>query len=265
LGSGLEEEVGYGKSPEWVEVDGHIVSKGVASLAREHGQDPRSGSVLSLPYSSRTQLTYNRYKNYLDSSKKKIAQLLLNPYDSLRNNTGGLRSMRDRDIKLGSDIMNLHINIPRMPINQGVGSLKWPIFNCAFAKYQIKRPHITMSACTYNLKCFITKKNLYTKWSSLLLKLDDFCSSSSCQSGSGTRSRGSSGKKCREDLYKIETENEYETIPADISAAFRFENMNLHFFKKKLDIFVIFIDAALRCVYTCHFRMHFLHCVAISK
>ncbi len=61
LGSGLEEEVGYGKSPEWVEVDGHIVSKGVVSLAREHGQDPRSGSVLSLPYSSRTQLTYNRY------------------------------------------------------------------------------------------------------------------------------------------------------------------------------------------------------------
>ena len=61
IASGLEDEVGYGKSPEWVEVDGHIVSKGVASLGRsELGPDPRSGSVLSLPYSSRTQLTYNR-------------------------------------------------------------------------------------------------------------------------------------------------------------------------------------------------------------
>jgi len=60
-GSGLEEEVGYGKSPEWVEVDGHIVSKGVASLSRDPGPDLRSGSVLSLPYSSGTQLTYKRW------------------------------------------------------------------------------------------------------------------------------------------------------------------------------------------------------------
>ena len=63
LGSGLEEEIGYGKSPEWVEVEGHIVSKGLAVHARESGQYPGtgSGSVVSLPYSSRTQLTCNRY------------------------------------------------------------------------------------------------------------------------------------------------------------------------------------------------------------
>ena len=58
--SALEEEVGYGKSPEWVEVDGHIVSKGVASLARDQGPDVRNGSVLSLPYSNGPQLTYKR-------------------------------------------------------------------------------------------------------------------------------------------------------------------------------------------------------------
>ena len=48
------------------------------------------------------------------------------------------------------------------------------------------------------------------------------CSSSSCQSGSGSRSRGNSGKR-RQDLYKIDTdENEYETIPTDISANYRY-------------------------------------------
>ncbi len=80
------EEPGYGKSPEWVEVDGLIVSRnhvaGNSSLSNTLNRTstpmggaplpgPRRlnsippvaggshGSVLSLPYSSRTQLTYN--------------------------------------------------------------------------------------------------------------------------------------------------------------------------------------------------------------
>ena len=67
------EETGYGKSPEWVEVDGMIVSRGGASTltnslnhtnstittAIHGGHQAIHGSVLSLPYSSRTQLTYN--------------------------------------------------------------------------------------------------------------------------------------------------------------------------------------------------------------
>lgn len=62
--------VGYGKSPEWVEVDGMIVSRGGTSLhltsalnSLHNSATSRSktkhGSVLSLPYSSRTLLTYN--------------------------------------------------------------------------------------------------------------------------------------------------------------------------------------------------------------
>ena len=70
------DEVGYGKSPEWVEVDGMIVSKGIFnsmdrrknspgghmtvnmnSNAAAAAGDTGQGSLLSIPYSNRTQMT----------------------------------------------------------------------------------------------------------------------------------------------------------------------------------------------------------------
>ncbi|TRY70254.1 hypothetical protein TCAL_07532 [Tigriopus californicus] len=66
----LQDEAGYGKSPEWVEVDGMIVSRGVLDKSFGSQSQPstlqkqpfnfggyRDGSIASLPYSSRTLLT----------------------------------------------------------------------------------------------------------------------------------------------------------------------------------------------------------------
>ena len=54
--SPMAEETNYGKSPEWVEVDGLIVSKN--HLPR--GSPNARGSVISLPYSNRTTVSnYN--------------------------------------------------------------------------------------------------------------------------------------------------------------------------------------------------------------
>merc|ERR1712166_356465 len=71
---GGDAAISYGTSPEWVEVDGMIVSRSGTTVhltnplnslhnsatSRSNAKTTNShGSVLSLPYSSRTLLTYN--------------------------------------------------------------------------------------------------------------------------------------------------------------------------------------------------------------
>jgi len=73
--------------------------------------------------------------------------------------------------KIGSHITNLHIKRPRITINLRIGSRKRPFLDCIYAKYQIKRPHITRAACTEKLHVDETWKFFESSTKIWLLKI----------------------------------------------------------------------------------------------
>lgn len=74
------DDIGYGKSPEWVEVDGMIVSQDRDTLRTRGG-----GSTLSLPYSHRTLLTGTSCSDGTRSrsSGRSTAGQSENPYETI--------------------------------------------------------------------------------------------------------------------------------------------------------------------------------------